>query len=217
MKILVAGNGLQALRRELEAGMCIVDAASGMPPVSSDIPYDCIVLSEDCCGSSFSGLTAMREAGLHTPVMCMLRSGGADERIAALAAGADDVMTMPCDIREAVMRVQALLRRRKAYIPERLSFSNIQLDSARSALLCGSHAASLTRLEYLILRLLIEHPGVSFSAETMLDRIWPDNSPADVNTVWVYISRLRRKMEEIGAKAMIHSRRKLGYSIIETR
>ena len=90
---------------------------------------------------------------------------------------------------------------------------NVALDPARFELRCGGRVQSLSKLEYQIMELLMRNPGMTFSAETLLERVWGCDSDAGVGAVWVYISYLRKKLTALGADVEIASRRGLGYSL----
>lgn len=215
MKILLAGSGMNDLYGKLLTRYYAVDyIADGDQALQSALstPYSCLILT-DACGDVNTLIRNLRRAGNHTPVLCLLHLGGAQERILALSSGADDCMTMPGSHDELLARTAALLRRRDSYAPDTLSAFGLTLDPAQSRMSCGEVSLPLTRMEYAIMQLLMSSPEVSFTARDILDRAWTSDSAAGVNTIWVYISRLRRKLEELSAPAVIRSRRNLGYSI----
>ena len=158
-------------------------------------------------------LRRLRSEGNRTPVLLLTAKGEVEDRIRGLDAGADDYLPKPFAMGELLARLRAMLRRRESYVPDVLELGNVALDPARFELRCGGRVQSLSKLEYQIMELLMRNPGMTFSAETLLKRVWGCDSDAGVGAVWVYISYLRKKLTALGADVEIASRRGLGYSL----
>lgn len=158
-------------------------------------------------------LRRLRSEGNRTPVLLLTAKGEVEDRIRGLDAGADDYLPKPFAMGELLARLRAMLRRRESYVPDVLELGNVALDPARFELRCGGRVQSLSKLEYQIMELLMRNPGMTFSAETLLERVWGCDSDAGVGAVWVYISYLRKKLAALGADVEIASRRGLGYSL----
>ncbi|MDY5220785.1 MAG: response regulator transcription factor [Eubacteriales bacterium] len=158
-------------------------------------------------------LRRLRSEGNRTPVLLLTAKGEVEDRIRGLDAGADDYLPKPFAMGELLARLRAMLRRRESYVPDVLELGNVALDPARFELRCGGRVQSLSKLEYQIMELLMRNPGMTFSAETLLERVWGCDSDAGVGAVWVYISYLRKKLTALGADVEIASRRGLGYSL----
>jgi two-component system, OmpR family, response regulator ArlR len=179
--------------------------------------YDALIL--DIMMPSMDGLQVLqhlREQGNGTPVLLLTAKGTVEDKISGLDAGADDYLAKPFAMKELLARVRALLRRRETFTPDRLCVGNLILDQKQAMLCCGEQALPLTKLEYQLLELFMTHPGISFSAEHLLDQVWGVDSEADVNTVWVYISYLRKKLASLHADVVIRSKRGIGYSLEAT-
>ena len=136
-----------------------------------------------------------------------------EDRNGGLDAGADDYLPKPFAMGELLARVRAMLRRRENYMPDVLRAGNVELDASRFMLSVGGNAVQLSRLEYQLMELFMRNPGITFPAEALLERIWGGNSEAEVGSVWVYISYLRKKLSALRANVEIRSRRGLGYSL----
>ena len=136
-----------------------------------------------------------------------------EDRIGGLDAGADDYLPKPFVMGELLARVRAMLRRRESYMPDVLRVGNVELDPSRFMLLVGGESVSLSRLEYQLMELFMRNPGLTFPAEALLERVWGCNSDAEVGSVWVYISYLRKKLTTLGANVELRYRRGLGYSL----
>lgn len=158
-------------------------------------------------------LRRLRSEGNRTPVLLLTAKGEVEDRIRGLDAGADDYLPKPFAMGELLARLRAMLRRRESYVPDVLELGNVALDPARFELRCGGRVQSLSKLEYQIMELLMRNPGMTFSAEALLERVWGCDSDAGVGAVWVYISYLRKKLTALGADVEIASRRGLGYSL----
>ena len=158
-------------------------------------------------------LRRLRSEGNRTPVLLLTAKGEVEDRIRGLDAGADDYLPKPFAMGELLARLRAMLRRRESYVPDVQELGNVALDPARFELRCGGRVQSLSKLEYQIMELLMRNPGMTFSAETLLERVWGCDSDAGVGAVWVYISYLRKKLTALGADLEIASRRGLGYSL----
>lgn len=176
--------------------------------------YDGIIL--DIMMPKMDGLqvlTLLRREGNTTPVLLLTAKAEVEDRISGLDAGADDYLPKPFVMGELLSRVRAMLRRRDTYTPNNLSIANLRLDQSRFALESPSGSCSLSRLEYQLMELFMANPGITFSADSLLERVWGCDSDAEVGSVWVYISYLRKKLAALNAEVEIRSKRGLGYSL----
>lgn len=176
--------------------------------------YDGLILDVMMPGlDGLSVLRQLRSEGFRTPVLLLTAKSELDDRILGLDSGADDYLSKPFAMGELLARVRAMLRRREAYTPDVLHLGNLSLDQ-RSGLLSTPHGSlTLSRLEYQLMELLMINPGMTFSSDALLERVWGCESSAEVSSVWVYISYLRKKLVSLQANVEIHSRRSLGYSL----
>ena len=176
--------------------------------------YDGIIL--DVMMPKLDGLSVLRQLRREnnaTPVLLLTARSEVEDRIGGLDAGADDYLPKPFVMGELLARVRAMLRRRESYMPDVLRVGNVELDPSRFMLLVGGESVSLSRLEYQLMELFMRNPGLTFPAEALLERVWGCNSDAEVGSVWVYISYLRKKLTTLGANVELRSRRGLGYSL----
>ena len=176
--------------------------------------YDGIIL--DIMMPKLNGLqvlTRLRREGNTVPVLLLTAKAEVEDRITGLDAGADDYLPKPFVMGELLSRVRAMLRRRDTYTPDVLHLSNLRLDQSRYALESPAGSCSLSRLEYQLMELFMANPGITFSADSLLERVWGCDSEAEVGSVWVYISYLRKKLTALDADVEIRSKRGLGYSL----
>lgn len=176
--------------------------------------YQCIIL--DWMMPEMDGVEALRKIrkqGITVPCLMLTARDAVEDRVTGLDAGADDYLSKPFNANELLARVRALLRRRETYVPEQISFEDLTLDKGRNALRCGDKTIQLVGKSYQLMELLIENPRIIFSVQQMMDRIWGWESEAEINVVWVNISQLRKKLNELGTRTEIRMHRGTGYSL----
>jgi two-component system phosphate regulon response regulator PhoB len=127
--------------------------------------------------------------------MLTARSGEAD-RVVGLEIGADDYVTKPFSMRELVARVRALLRRHDTS-PQRNSVQrgDLVIDPSAHAVSIAGKQVELSALEFRLLHHLASHPGLVFSRDQLLDRVWGNDRSVTPRSVDVYIRRVREKIE----------------------
>jgi two-component system response regulator MprA len=159
----------------------------------------------------------LRLLGNRVPILMLTARVEVSDRIAGLDAGADDYLVKPFDVEELKARLRALLRRSQdeEEDPEALSFAELALDRARHGAAVGDEFVELTRTEFQLLELLMRNPRRVLTHSLIYDRVWGyDFGPAS-NALRVYIGYLRRKLESLGAPALIHTVRGVGYMLRE--
>lgn len=156
----------------------------------------------------------LRSEGNKTPILILTAKGETGDKVVGLDAGADDYMAKPYDLGELFARSRALLRRQ-----EREEKSDI-IEAAGVVIDVQGHKASiqgremdLSKTEFDLLQLLVENSGVVLGRETIYDRIWHYDFGPDSKNLNVYISYLRRKLEEQGEKRVLHTVRGVGYVV----
>ena len=158
-------------------------------------------------------LAALRKNGCQTPVLLLTAKAQVEDRICGLDAGADDYLPKPFDMGELLARVRAMLRRREAFHPELLRFGDLTLD-IRSGTLCrGEDALVLPKQEYRLMEQLMLHHRIFLSSEELLVRAWGYDAETDVNSVWLYISYLRKRLAVLHSSVEIVSKRGIGYRL----
>ena len=159
----------------------------------------------------FTALRRMRERGDKTPIMMLTARGETRDRIEGFDSGADDYLPKPFDPDELLSRVRAMLRRSDAYRPSVLTFGDLTLEPGSGELSCGKERIQLSGREYQLMELFLRSPGMLFSAERLMEKIWGWDSEAEINVIWVNISNLRKKLKSIGSHVQINASRGLGY------
>jgi two-component system response regulator MprA len=154
----------------------------------------------------------LRSSGNRIPVLMLTARDAVADRIDGLDAGADDYLVKPFDVGELKARVRALLRRAGSNgDPDSVTFEELSLDSSRHGVVVGDDFTELTRTEYGLLELLMSNPQRVLPHDVIYDRVWGyDFGPAS-NALRVYVGYLRRKLEDAGARPLIHTVRGVGY------
>ena len=154
----------------------------------------------------------MRAVGDRTPVLMLTARTEVGDRVAGLEAGADDYLAKPFAREELVARLRALLRRTGWQGDETtLRFADLELDPVAHEARRGDRLLELTRTEFLLLELLMNHPRQVLTRETIFERVWGyDFGPAS-NSLEVYVGYLRRKTEADGEERLLHTVRGIGY------
>jgi two-component system, OmpR family, response regulator MprA len=158
----------------------------------------------------------LRRSGRRVPVLMLTARDEVSDRIGGLDAGADDYLVKPFDVGELRARLRALLRRSGMNGDgSGVSFHELRLDGGRHGVSVGERFVELTRTEFQLLELLMRNAGRVLPHELIYERVWGyDFGPAS-NALRVYIGYLRRKLEQAGARPLLHTVRGVGYVLRE--
>jgi two-component system, OmpR family, response regulator MprA len=193
-----------------------VDGVEGLAEADHAAP-DAVVLDIGMPG--FDGLEVcrrLRVGGNRVPILMLTARDAVADRIDGLDAGADDYLVKPFDVDELKARLRALVRRAAGEgDPDALGFGELRLDRARHGVQVDGSLVELTRTEFQLLELLMLNPNRVLPHSLIYDRVWGyDFGPAS-NALRVYIGYLRRKLEDAGARPLIHTVRGVGYILRE--
>lgn len=202
-----------ALRYE---GWEVSTAASGLEAVqvARQVRPDAIVL--DIMLPDFDGLEVMRRIRAEqpdVPVIFLTAKDALDDRINGLTAGGDDYVTKPFSLEEVVLRLRALLRRAgvaTADTSAQIIVGDLVLDEDSHEVTRAGAPITLTSTEFELLRFLMHNPKRVLSKGQILDRVWSYDFGGRSNIVELYISYLRKKIDN-GREPMIHTLRGAGY------
>ncbi len=226
----------RAIRHALERaltleGYTVTAVADGVEALAQAhrTPPDVLVL--DVMMPGIDGLQVcrvLRAEGDRTPILMLTALVETADRIAGLDAGADDYVVKPFDVEEVFARLRALLRRTgngaldddaPTPVPRtsgtQISAAGLRMDIQARRVWRGRRELELTRTEFELLELLVRNAGIVLDHSTIYDRIWGyDFGPGSKNLA-VYVGYLRRKLDEPGAPALIHTVRGVGYVLRE--
>ena len=190
--------------------------AGALSEVSSALP-DAVVL--DIGLPDIDGLEVcrlLRSEGNRVPVLMLTARDAVSDRIDGLDAGADDYLVKPFDVDELKARLRALLRRTVSDgASDELAFGELTLDAGRHGATVGERFVELTRTEYQLLELLMLNPRRVLPHSLIYDRVWGYDFGPTSNALRVYVGYLRRKLEDAGARPLIHTVRGVGYALRE--
>lgn len=149
------------------------------------------------------------------PILFVTSAADNMNLVTALHQGADDFVAKPFDLAVLVAKVQALLRRTYDFAApaDLLAHGDAVLNLSDSCLYVGETKVDLTRNEFRILQMLMEGKGRIVSRETIMRRLWDDESFIDDNTLTVNIARLRKKLEEAGLDDFVQTKKGQGYRV----
>jgi DNA-binding response OmpR family regulator len=222
MRILVAEDDPHlgpSLKKGLEESHYAVDlVADGEEALSVGlaVPYNLIIL--DILLPRIDGFEVckrLRDQKRMTPILFLSALSGLDHRVSGLDIGGDDYLTKPFAFRELEARVRALLRREGPSKTSTLSFLDITLDTLSHEVRRGEREIILTSKEYILLELLMRHPGQVLSRGMITEHMWNVDADHLSNVIDVYIRYLRRKLCDGGEPDVIHTIRGFGYQLKE--
>ena len=199
---------LVRMHLELE-GWDVIEAASGDAALDRlrGEPVDLAVL--DIMLPGLDGITvlrAMRREGPNaaTPVLMLTARREESDKVLGLDSGADDYLTKPFGVRELVARARALMRRARPSAADVtapgadqpvVQLGPVALDPARRSAMRDGDAVDLTAREFDLLYLLASHPGIVFSRDALIQRVWKGETFVTERSVDTLVKRLRRKIE----------------------
>ena len=195
-----------------ESDVCY-DGGTGLESLLSGI-YDGAVL--DVMLPVMDGLTLLKEARrrkCRTPVLMLTAKSEIEDRCMGLESGADYYLTKPFHMEELIAALKAILRRGNGLIPEKLEYGGLTLDQSVYTVSCNGKTLSLGRREYEVLQLLMLNRETVVSKETLILKIWGNDSDATDNNVEIYISFLRKKLEFLKSEVCIVTKRNQGYCL----
>lgn len=222
MRILIAEDEVElakGLKFLLEKNKFTVDAVyDGADALAyfQSAAYDVVVL--DIMMPKVNGLEVLkqiRKTGSGVPILMLTARAEIEDRVAGLEAGADDYLPKPFASREFIARVKALSRRNAGYTDLCLSFGKVQLDCNRYELGCEAKTVRLNNKEFQLMELFMRNPRLVFSTAHLMDKVWGQDSEADMNVVWTYVGFIRKKLKQIDADIEIRTIRGAGYSLEE--
>ena len=219
MKILLAED-TKDLNRVLSAvleheGYSVDSAFDGVEALEyiSRDSYDCLIF--DIMMPRKDGIEALkevREKKILTPVLMLTAKAEVDDRVVGLDAGADDYLTKPFAMKELLARVRALTRRKNEYEKNDLSFKDVSLK-AQTYELTSENSVRLSVKEYELMRLLIKSEGQVVTTGYIMENVWSGEPDAQPDTVWLYISYLKRKLRAVASETEIAGDTQTGFML----
>jgi two-component system response regulator MprA len=189
-------------------GLDALDVAAGFVP-------DLVVL--DLGLPRLDGVEVCKQlrADGDVPILMLTARAETEDRVSGLDSGADDYLVKPFERQELLARIRALLRRRPPRGAASLSVGDLWLNPDTREVRRNSREFELTNREFELLEYLMRNQRLVVSRERLLDEVWGYDPMAATNTIDVFISNLRRKLEAGGEPRLLHTKRGAGYVLKE--
>lgn len=224
MRILIAEDD-KSLARAIETILkknnyavdTVFNGKEALTYLKSDL-YDAVIL--DVMMPYVDGITVLkklRKIDNNIPVLLLTAKYQIEDKVEGLDAGANDYLTKPFDFRELLARLRCIMRVPKVQNGNAIRLGNVTLDMVSCVLSTPLGGYQLANKEFQMMRMFIASPGQIISADRFLEKFWDLDSSAEMNTVWTYVSYLRRKLEAISATIQITTKRNLGYALEEIK
>lgn len=149
----------------------------------------------------------------NVPVLFLSSASDNMNIVMAMNMGGDDFIEKPFDLNVVTAKVQAMFRRAYAYqgTMNAIEHNGVILNLLDATITFGEERLELTKNEFRILEILLEHSGKIVTREDIMKRLWETDSYVDDNTLTVNVTRLRRKLEKVGLKDYIKTKKGVGY------
>jgi DNA-binding response OmpR family regulator len=154
----------------------------------------------------------LREDG-DVPILILTARDAVDSRVEGLDSGADDYLVKPFEREELLARLRSLLRRRPPRGSAFIVVGDLRLNPDARQVYRGDREIELTAREFELLEHLMRNERIVVSRQALLDEVWGYDPFAETNTVDVFISNLRRKLEAAGEPRILHTVRGAGYVV----
>lgn len=222
MKILIVEDDQtlsNLIKRCLENNYQIEQAFDGEEAIyyASQEIYDAIVLDimiPEIDG--FEVLQQLREKKLDVPILILTAKGSIEDKKIGFKAGADDYLVKPFHQEELLLRIEAMIRRKKGeYSKKNLQLFDLTLEIKQRKLWINKEEIKLKGKQYDILEYLLNHPNELITKEQIFDKIWGFTSDTSTNVVEVYVSGLRKILKKQGYDKYLITVKGGGYMIVQ--
>ena len=209
---------VDVLRRTLRAEGYEVRSGGDGPQgleIASEFMPDLVVLDLGLPGmDGLEVCTKLREDS-EVPILMLTARADTEDRVTGLDSGADDYLVKPFERTELLARIRALLRRHPPRGSALLTGGDLRLNPDSQEAMRGDREIELTKREFELLEYLMRNRRLVISRERLLEEVWGYDPLDETNTIDVFISNLRRKLEEGGEPRLLHTKRGAGYVIKE--
>jgi two-component system OmpR family response regulator len=218
MRVLIVEDELKLarlLRKGLqEDGLAVDLAESGEDALwmAGSTPYDAIVLDVMLPGiDGFETCRRLRADDVWAPILMLTARDAVADRVSGLDGGADDYLTKPFAFPELKARLRSLARRGDDPRPTTLATGELVLDPAGRTVRRGDTAIELSRTEFAMLEVFMQHEGLALTRLQLLEHVWDERYENRSNVVDVYVRYLRAKIDEPFGTDSIETIRGVGY------
>jgi DNA-binding response OmpR family regulator len=200
----------RSLRNEGYEVKTSADGAEALDVAAGFIP-DLVVLDLGLPGMDGVEVCRRLRSDGDVPILMLTARAETEDRVTGLDSGADDYLVKPFERKELLARIRALLRRRPPRGSASLEVGDLTLNPDTREVRRGEREIELTNREFELLEFLMRNERLVVSRERLLDEVWGYDPMAATNTIDVFISNLRRKLEEGGESRLLHTKRGAGY------
>ena len=184
--------------------------------INSNIKYDIIIL--DLMLPKMDGyqvIKKLKDEKVYTPILILSAKSELDDKVKGFEVGADDYLTKPFEIKELIMRVNAIVKRNYNLQSQNLTCNNMSLDLKGCKMINTDTGKSIriSGKELQLLEMLLYNQRQVLTKEQITEKIWGYESNAEYNNVEVYVSFIRRKLKQLNCNVTINSVRGVGYSL----
>jgi two-component system response regulator MprA len=205
-----------AVRRALrQAGHEVRTAADGVAALEAADEFvpDLVVLDLGLPRLDGVEVAQRLRAESDVPILILTARAETEDRVTGLDSGADDYLVKPFDLSELLARTRALMRRRPPRGSASLTVGDLRLNPDTREVRRGEREIDLTNREFELLEYLMRNQRLVVSRERLLEEVWGYDPLSMTNTIDVFISNLRRKLEEGGEPRILHTKRGAGYVV----
>jgi DNA-binding response OmpR family regulator len=158
-------------------------------------------------------LSSMRAEGNNSPVLLLTAKAEVDDRVNGLDAGADDYLTKPFAMKELLARIRSMTRRRSSYSDGELRIGDLTLN-AENFELRAENSVRLSIKEFELMQLLMKNAGKPLKTSFLLQHVWANDTGTGEETVWLYISYLRNKLNAVASHVSLEGTRGESFSLV---
>jgi two-component system response regulator MprA len=198
------------LRQEGHEVRTAVDGEEALPAASEFVP-DLVILDLGLPGLDGVEVCRQLRASGDVSILILTARTELDDRVEGLDSGADDYLMKPFERQELLARIRALLRRRPPRGSASLTVGDLVLNPDTREVTRGDRRIELTNREFELLEYLMRNERLVISRERLLEEVWGYDPMAMTNTIDVFISNLRRKLEAGDEPRILHTKRGAGY------
>ena len=206
-----------SLRRGLEEeGYQIVTSLTGEEGyyLATTENFDAVVLDVMLPGrDGLQVLRDLRTHGFRKPVLILTSRDAIEDRVAGLDAGADDYLIKPFAFAELVARLRAMLRRNLTERELVLRADNLEMDLVARRVVRNGVELELSNREFELLEFLLRHRNEAVTRDMIGREVWKEPDGVWTNIIEVYVNALRKKIEQLGQRQLIHTVRGVGYAL----
>jgi two-component system, OmpR family, response regulator MprA len=202
----------RTLRQEGHEVRSSADGVEALRAAEEFVP-DLVILDLGLPGLDGVEVCRRLRAESDVPILILTARTDLDNRVEGLDSGADDYLAKPFERQELLARMRALMRRRPPRGSAALVVGDLRLNPDTREVVRGDREIELTNREFELLEYLMRNQRLVVSRERLLEEVWGYDPLAMTNTIDVFISNLRRKLEEGGEPRLLHTKRGAGYVI----